>query len=457
MRAAAASLVPLLLALAAPASAQADDPRHLRALAAGYKAQFLCSGLWNGGKSAEHIARDELTGIYPHIADIVPTLEAEVDEQADQVRVRFADDMPPRIAQWRSGLGCAALPIGARPGDGAAIPAFATTNGIETFDGRRWPMGDAGARAPVPGAPSPAERVTHDAMTGRYGGRSSAVLVVRDGLIAAERYADGHDAHSSQRTWSVAKSMAGTLVGHAVQRGLIRTDERANLPAWRAPGDPRGAITVDQLLRMASGLTSDTAGNRTDAIYMGGTAVRDQAPHWPLLHPPGSRFRYANNDTLLAVMALMDRLPPEERLGFPLTFFRRIGMTRTVAETDWRGDFILSSQVWTTARDMARLGLLYLDDGMWMGERLLPEGWRDYVTAARGPQPEGPYGYGATFWLMRGMDGVPGDAFAARGNRGQFLVVIPSRRLVIVRRGYDGPGAGFDLGAFARDVVAALD
>src|SRR5690606_34095158 len=139
-------LAALAILIAAPGAAQHPEAAlYDRALAAGYKAQFLCSGLWNGGKSQAQIEADELTGIYPHIAAIVPTLTAEIDEERDQVRVAYDDNAPPRIAQWRSGLGCAGLPIGAESEAAAARPAFGTTNGLTTFDGRRWPMGDAGA------------------------------------------------------------------------------------------------------------------------------------------------------------------------------------------------------------------------------------------------------------------------------------------------------------------------
>ena len=386
----------------------------------------------------------------------MPTLTVVIDEPRRQVRVAFADTMPPRAAQWRPGLGCVSLPIGAAPEASAHWPALPAATETATFDDRPWPMGDRNAQAQLPRGYTRLELVARGAMDRRFGGRSSAVVIVRNGRIVAEEYGRGHDVHTSQRTWSVAKSLAGTLIGHAVHRGLIDVDAPAGLAAWRAPGDPRAAITVDQLMRMASGLTSDTAGNRTDDLYMGGTAVADRSPRWPLLHPPGTRFRYANNDTLLATMALVERLPAEERLGFPLAFFRRIGMTRTIAETDWRGDFILSSQVWTSARDLARLGLLYLGDGVWQGERLLPEGWRDRVTRPSGPQPEGEFGYGATFWLMNRSEGVPADAFAAFGNRGQYLVVVPSRDLVIVRRGYDTADEHFDVAAFTAAVVAAL-
>ncbi len=440
----------LLLAGAAEAQ-QSDNARYDRAMAAGYKAQFLCSGLWNGGKTVEQIEADELTGIYERIADIVPTLPAEVDATRHQVRVAFDTDMPPRTAQWREGLGCAGMPIGADPADGDALPHFAGDLAPYRIDKGAWPMGDAQAASPDASVQAVAAR----ALAGGFGGASSAALVLHKGKIVAEGYKPGFDAHTSQRTWSVAKSIAGTLIGHAVQEGVVDPAAAAALSEWRDPADPRGAITLDNLMRMASGLYSDTAGNRTDPVYMGGTAAFPRAAHWPLLHAAGTRFRYANNDILNAWRAVQERLPEERRLGYPLAFFRKLGMTRTVAETDWRGNFILSSQVWTTSRDLARLGQLYLNDGMWNGERLLPANWRAFVSTPSGPQPEGDFGYGATFWLMNHSDGVPPDAFAAMGNRGQYLVIIPSRDMVIVRRGYDTTENRFDIAAFTAAVLAS--
>ena len=204
---------------------------------------------------------------------------------------------------------------------------------------------------------------------------------------------------------------------------------------------------------MASGRYSDTAGNRTDPIYFGGGTVGERAAVWPLIHPPGTVYRYANNDTLMAVKAIdgtFDDHPPAE-------FFAKLGMHDTVAETDWQVNYILSSQVWSTARDLARLGQLYLDDGMLGEERVLPEGWVDYISSPSGPQPEGPFGYGAGFWLFNNTDGIPPDAIAAMGNRGQYVVIVPSRDVVIVRRGEDPAGSRFDIAAFTRDVLAALE
>jgi CubicO group peptidase (beta-lactamase class C family) len=135
----------------------------------------------------------------------------------------------------------------------------------------------------------------------------------------------------------------------------------------------------------------------------------------------------------------------------------KIGATHTTMEIDWNGDFIASSQVWATARDLARVGQLYLQDGMWGSERLLPEGWAEFVRTPAQAQPaEGP-GYGAQFWLMTDAAGVPAGTYYMAGNRGQYVVIVPSMNVVIVRRGYDvNGGARFEINDFTRDVLLAL-
>ena len=216
-------------------------------------------------------------------------------------------------------------------------------------------------------------------------------------------------------------------------------------------------------------------GNRTDEVYLGGAAVNEAATAMPLEAAPGTRFRYANDDALLAARALRARSGRwRDALAFPfIQLLWPLGMTRTTPETDWRGNFVLSSQVWSTARDLARLGLLYLADGMWNGERLLPEGWAKFVVhprpAARAPQPQsapavfgggarnpGP-GYGAFFWLYGAKQGLPTGTYAMEGNRGQYVFIVPARGVVIVRRGFDFSAGGpqFDVARFVRDVLAA--
>ena len=442
-----------------PAGAQTRPDPYTRAIAAGYKASFLCSDIFNAGQSEAIVAQDDLQRTYPELVPVMAGLAASVDRQARQVSVAFDDQLPPRIALWRPVLGCAQLPIGARDGQ---VPSLPSAVRAPNLDARRWPMGDRDATA-RPGRTSPAlsAAVTRafDRRSYGQGSETTAILIVRDGKIVAERYRPDFTMHMSQRTWSVAKSMAASVIGVAVQRRLLSVDAPAPIPEWQQPGDPRAAITTDQLLRMASGLHSDTAGNRTDAIYFGGTTVTEQATAWPLEAPPGTRFRYANNDILLAMRGLRQAIGNDQaHLAFPYTrLFWRIGMTRTVAETDWQGDFILSSQVWTTARDLARLGMLHLGDGVWQGERILPPGWLDHVRRHGPAQPASGYGYGAGFWTFPAGSGLPQDAVVMRGNRGQYVVIAPSQRVVIVRRGYDGAESAFDLDAFTKDVLAALN
>lgn len=449
------SIAAALALAAAPAAAQAPSS-YERAVAAGYKAAFLCSGIFNAGRTEAQIEADELKGIYKEYAEILPTLKAEIDRATRTVAVAYDDKMPPRRAAWSRDFGCTNMPIG------SPAPPIVTKHGpllAAAPDPRAWPMGDAQAAAPAPAALNRAVARAFDRASFGKDSETVGVVVVKDGRIVAERYREGFGPHVSNRTWSVAKSIAGTLVGVAAQQGLIDVARPARIPEWGpAIPDPRTRITTDHLLRMASGLYSDTAGNRTDALYFGGTAVTDEATGWPLEAQPGIRFRYANNDTLLAIRGLRAILGDEAYAAFPRTqLFDRIGMTRTVAERDWRGNFILSSQVWSTARDLARLGLLYLNDGVWQGERLLPEGWTDYVRRPSGPQPARGPGYGATFWLFGPAQGLPEGSYAMQGNRGQYVMIVPARNMVVVRRGEDPGNARFDAPGFTAAVLASME
>lgn len=444
---------------ATPAVAQtppSEPPPGVRSLAAGYKALTVCSALKNaedagGSRTLESVEANELVGIYPELDGLVRDMPAVITE--DGVSVAWDETMPPRFAAHLRLFGCRILPVG------STGPRYRIDH-----EGRRQP-----ARPLVEAEPRGNPTALSDAVEGAFGDHfgedtnTTAVLVLQDGRIVAEKYADGFGVDTPQRTWSVAKSLAGTIIGAAVYRGEVDVSAPAAIPSWApetdasvpdfSDTDPRAAITLDQLMRMSSGLTSDTAGNRTDALYFGGVTVDEQVTSWPLIARPGSRFRYANNDILLAVMAVA----PTFQAHSPADMFGRLGMSDTVAETDWHFNDMLSSQVWSTARDLARFGQLYADDGMIDDERILPENWLEYVSAPTGPQPGGEQGYGATFWLMNRSEGIPADTISANGNRGQYVIIVPSRNIVIVRRGEDATGKRFDPIAFTRDVLAALD
>ena len=453
--------------LTAPAAAN-DDPAHL-SLVAGYKAAFTCSATFNAGRSETEIAGDELHRIYQSYRDPMAVLpDAEINKRKKTVSVTYSETMPPRIAVWRPHLGCTQLPTGADMKMAKVLPRVKLSKERRKRSDQ-WPVGDAttgeiwtetdeGARL------SGVVGQAFDRLTFGEGTETTAVIVVRDGAIIAEQYRDGFDMHTPQRTWSVAKSIAATIFGAAVEADIVKPEEAAGLAAWSGNGDPRGAITFENLMHMSSGLGQLTAGNRTDAVYFGGGRVVDHAITNRLIATPGTRWRYANNDTMAMMRGLHEKMGDDDAfLRFPFeAVLHPLGMTHTFLETDWNGDFILSSQVWTTARDMARLGLLYLNDGAFDGQRITPKGWSAYVATPAPDQPaprrEGdvPAGYGAQFWLYGEKHGLPEGTYAARGNRGQFLVIIPERNMLIVRRGFDD-GGGFDLVRFTAEVLAAVE
>jgi CubicO group peptidase (beta-lactamase class C family) len=459
-------------ALAASGAALAQDAPadpHRLALAAGYKAAFLCSGRWNAGQDEAAITRDDLTGIYREYQPLVNALPAVIDEQQRTVSVRFSQTMPPRIAVWRPLLGCAQLPVGAAPDAARHVPRLAPgfdRPDLAATDARPWPLGDKDAAQRLKNRRQRAaiDALVTAAFTDAYrSDKTTAVIVLKDGKIVAERYRDGWTMHTPQRTWSVAKSLTATLVGRAVQMGLVDVNKPATVPPWRSAGDPRAVITWNQLLRMNSGLWTAGPGNRTDEAYLGGATVVQTAATMPLEHAPGTYFNYSNNDIMLAGMAL-SRTLRRGALAFPFTeLLWKTGMTRTTPETDWRADFILSSQVWMTARDLARLALLYQNGGKVGGEQLLPADWPAFVERADGVQPanlaSGAPGYGAGFWRWGGQGGhdatapLPAGTYAMNGNRGQFAVLVPGDNIIVVRRGFDHVGAGFDMPRFAADVT----
>jgi CubicO group peptidase (beta-lactamase class C family) len=273
-------------------------------------------------------------------------------------------------------------------------------------------------------------------------GDTHAVLVVQGGRIVLERYAEGFGPETTQPSWSKAKSITQALVGLLVDDGRLDIHMPADVPEWAAPGDPRGAITLDQLLRMSSGLKFTeiyVPGETSDVIEMlfgrGQADTGAFAASFPLEHSPGSHWSYASGTTNIVSRCCaraLDAYGPDFGRFMRERLFAPLGMTSPIAKFDDAGVFIGSSFCFCTPRDFARFGLLYLRDGIWDGRRLLPEGWVEYARRPTFQQPGVTDGrYGAHWWLdMAG----PGS-FSANGFEGQFTVVVPDLDMVVVRNG----------------------
>lgn len=401
-----------------------------------------------------------------------------------------------RTALYRDGLGCTLVPTvsATDPPDEAAIraqsvPDLSPPPGQEALP---WPTGDAGATADFADVDGDVlDAAVADAFAEAHGFPylllTRAVVVVYRGKIIAERYAPGFSRDSLFLSASMAKSVTNALIGRLVAAGKLDIYAPAPVPEWTAPGDPRAAITTDQLLRMSSGLRwlegyldpADVLAN--PGRYLDGDGeeynIVNMLFRWddaaalaagqPLEYGAGSVWEYSSGTSNILARIVRDRAGAStaDALAFPRReLFDKIGMRSAIAVPDARGTFYGSSYVYATARDWARFGLLYLRDGVWDGDRVLPAGWVDYTrtpTDAAGEQFGLRVGYGAQFWLnadtpdrQRWYPSLPEDAFFAIGYGGQYVGVVPSRDLVIVRLGLTLPhGRTWDV---ERHVAALL-
>lgn len=424
---------------------------------AGYRALFTCSAHFFAGRPLHDIMKVELVDVAdPRYPDPV------IDAVRQRVTAKDASGQIERIAVFRHSMGCTLLPPHLQEGDIARLP-FASLPPVPDVNAEAFPRGD---RVDLPGdGIDPAYVALAPIMTRAFDGErygsgtvTTGVLVLKGGRIIAERYRPGFGIHSGYRTWSTAKSMTAALMAIASMQGLLDLNARADIPEWSAPDDPRQAITYKHLLWMSSGLAS--GGSNTNAIYFGGQDIVSACTGTALEAEPGSRWKYANNDTLLLLRALRHRMQNDGRyLRFPYEeLFLPLGMHHTRMEIDHLGNFIGSSQTYTTARDLARFGLLLAQDGVWNGRRLFPEGWVKFSTtpAPAKPPAKSEWGYGAQFWLLDQMPGVPPGTYSTAGNKGQFVSVVPGHDLIIVRMGVDPEGKRWQPHAMIADVVNAL-
>ncbi len=290
--------------------------------------------------------------------------------------------------------------------------------------------------------------------------KTLAVVILHKGKIIAEKYADGIAATTPLPGWSMAKSLAATFVGLLVKRGKYDIYQPGVVPEWRENTDGSERVSVDHLLRMTSGLdvVEDQSGADPNSrmIFVEPDAAAYAASRGGKF-PPGTHWEYMSGNTILACRAIYEAVG--STLKSSQYFYREallmpLGAASFVLETDIAGTFIGSSYALANAHDWAKFGQLYLDDGVWNGKRILPEGWVEYVT--RHTPESGENSYGAGFWTVEHNNpaGLPADTFFANGFQGQYVIVIPSRSLVIVRLGASlGPDGIWQL---VQDLVSAM-
>ena len=433
-------------------------------VAAGLKAGHMCSAVFVAGRSPDAVLTEEFGNLDPRLRFVPDPI---LDRESRSVAVPLLFGSMTRRATYRAGAGCTVLPPGSSLQDGASLPKLKIPEPPGDASVIPWPDGDLLPDEPLP-AEVDAKRLSTVVETAFTGEREQpyktiSVVVVYQGRIIAERYAPGFGPHTQYRSWSSAKSITSALLGILVGQGRIEVAAPAPIPEWRGPDDPRGQITIAQLLQMSSGLESE--GAWTVEAYWGGIDTGAAVAQTPLEATPGTRWKYSNYDTLLLVRSMREVIGDDaEYLTFPhRALLHKIGMRDTVPELDPYGNFILSSQVYTTARDLARFGLLYLEDGVWNGARILPEGWVAFTVkpapATRQlPQDHRAYlGYGAQFWLYGRHPRLPPDAYSTSGARGQHASIVPSRDLVVARMGLDPlVESGWDQPAFVADVLSTI-
>lgn len=340
-----------------------------------------------------------------------------------------------------------------------ALPALAGCGASDSPEPP--PPLDAKALAAVrahPGVPREKLARAIDALfTSESVGETRAVLVLRDGAVIAERYGPGYHENTRMVSWSMAKSVTAAMIGLLVSDGRLRLDQPVPVPAWQRSGDPRGEITLRQLLQMRSGLRHTEAGDpvyESDEVRMLFLDGRDNmaayAEAQPLEAEPGRRFEYSTATTVIladiAARALTESSDPEQRRKVVAEYLRTrlfepIGMRSMLPEFDASGNLIGGSLIHGTARDWGRFGEFLRNGGAVKGAQVVPRGWVEFMTSAS-PRNRG---YGAQIWLNRPQPDdrkvlfpgrAPASLFACAGHLGQYVIVSPAQRLTVVRLGH---------------------
>jgi CubicO group peptidase (beta-lactamase class C family) len=431
-------------------------------IATGFLAGVACSAAFVSGLDADRVIEETLDAM-PGAGLLRWGLSVQLDPAARRVTARLFGAAP-SDAVFQDGRGCRLTHGGALRAESGASAAL--------------PPEPASERLTAPLLVEPANPALDRAIARAFEEpeeppfrRTKAVVVLKDGRLVAERYAPGYGPETLIHGFSATKSVTSALIGVLVGQGALSLTEPAPVAAWREPGDPRGTITVDHLLRHVSGLALGSSlnaslGSLFEPVNRMKFVERDPAGFAiaaGLDGPPGSVWNYHDGNTMILSRLIRDaaRKQGEDAGGFARrVLFDPLGMGPVTLESDSTGTPDGSTQMFATARGWARFGQLYVNDGMAGGRRILPAGWARRSAA---PTVGAWVGMGAGFWTNQGDSpgarrrialGMPADAFLARGMFGQYVVIVPSERLVVARFGVTG-GEG-DIEGVCRLVAEAV-
>jgi CubicO group peptidase (beta-lactamase class C family) len=415
---------------------------------AGY-AKVLCSAVFVSGRELAQ-AKDVSGYFLVPESDFKDITDVSVDHDRKAVRVTLRGVVT-REARYFGDQGCVIIPDGPEGPEGKDGVFFEPTPVVTSLPDastEEWPMGDVLPAKLPEGVDQAKLDAAVDIAFRNPQSLTAAFVVVYKGQIVAERYAQGAHRDMQLESWSMGKSLTATLVGILMKQGELSLDEPAPVPAWQSEGDPRKAITIRNLFNMSSGLRF-TAPRDPDYdeskgypdhmfIYTGAVDAFAFSYEKPLQFPPGTEGRYRNCDPLtlgyLVKKIVTER--GENYFTFPQkALFDKIGIRKQVLEPDPYGNFLMTGYDYGTGRNWARLGLLYLRDGVWRGERILPEGFVKFVSTLA-PAWKEPV-YGGLFWINgNGEYALPKETYFMAGAGGQRVFIVPSHDLVIVRMGH---------------------
>jgi CubicO group peptidase (beta-lactamase class C family) len=399
----------------------------------------LCSGVFVSNLDPDALYSEAVKPI-PGQTLLARRLKYVVDRQSRQVTTTWAGHFQSR-AIYRDGLGCILM-----HGDQPDQPIASTSASPS-------PPTSLETQPPTPQLEAALDRAFIEPAQPPYR-RVKAIVILHKGQLIAERYAAGYSANTPIFGYSLAKSVTSALIGILVRQKRLSVDQHAPVPEWRNPSDPRHNITIDELLRMTSGLALEESDNGFDPVSRMLFLEPDMAAyaeHARLQAAPGTKCEYTSGNYLILSRIIRDAVGgrAQDVVEFARKeLFEPLGITTATIEFDATGTPVGSIDVFASARDWARFGTLYLNDGVVNGRRILPEGWVSYSAT-----PTLKADYGAGFWTNHGSHGdaaarieagMPEDAFYGSGNLGQRVVVIPSQNLVIVRLGLTH-SPGFDM------------